>query len=83
MVEQLVAIFNRRGPAVVERQGVESALEQGRVRTLVLPYPVDRDEFDSLIVAATLSGVGIEFVTGAAAERLQEMGGIGAMLYFA
>ena len=40
-------------------------------------------EFDSVIVDATVGGAEIEFVYEAAAERLKEFGGVGALLYYA
>lgn len=81
-VEELVRLHNRRGAAVLERQGVETALSRGQVKTLVIPYPMDAAEFDLLIVDAIVNGAGLEFVYGAAAERLREFGGIGAKLYY-
>jgi hypothetical protein len=83
VVEGLISTFNRHGPAAVEQRSVELALEQGRVRSLVLPYPIAADEFDPLIVQATANGASVEFVTGPAADRLGELGGVGAKLYFA
>ncbi|ELR97065.1 hypothetical protein [Gloeocapsa sp. PCC 73106] len=82
VVDNLLYQFNKNGTAVVEKQGVEIALSQGRVKTLVLPYPVDTEEFDSLIVEVTLSGADVEFVYGEGAEKLKQFGGIGAALYY-
>jgi len=48
----------------------------------VLPYPIEAERFDSLIVDATVGGAEMEFVLGVAAERLEEFGGIGAELYW-
>lgn len=83
IVDELVSCSQRGGRAVLEQQGVIRALEQQKVKTLVLPYPVASDEFDSLIVDATLNGADIEFVYAEAAEKLSEFGGIGAVLYHA
>ena len=83
VVEDLVTRYNRKGPAVLEQQSVESALSHGRVKTLVIPYPIDREDFDPLIVEATVHGAGIEFVYGKGADKLNEFGGIGAALYYA
>lgn len=82
VVDNLLYQFNKNGPAVIEKQGVEMALERGKVKTLVLPYPVDTEEFDSLIVEVTLSGAQVEFVYGEGAEKLKQYGGIGAELYY-
>ena len=82
VVEQLVAKFNRRGPAVVERQAVEAALRDQNVRTLIIPYPIDSDEFDALIEDVVLAGADVEFVYGRGATKLKEVGGIGAVLHY-
>ena len=82
VVEELIRLYNRKGAAVLERQAVTTALSRGQVKTLVLPYPMDADEFDELIVEAVVNGADVEFVYGPAAARLQEFGGIGARLYY-
>jgi Bacterial archaeo-eukaryotic release factor family 10 len=82
VVENLVYHFNKNGTAVIEKQGVEKALSEARVKTLVIPYPMDTEEFDSLIVEVVLSGAQIEFVYGEGAEKLKQYGGIGAELYY-
>ena len=81
-VEELIRLANRGGAAVLERQGVETALGRGQVKKLVVPYPIDASDFDELIVDAVLHNVEIEFVYGAATTRLNEFGGIGAELYY-
>ena len=82
VVQELVELFNRNGTAVLEQQGVELALGQGRVKTLVIPYPIDKTDFDSLIADVVVSGAEVEFVYGAAADKLNQYGGIGARLYY-
>jgi hypothetical protein len=83
VVEALVSTAGRKGPAVVDRDGVESALAIGKVRTLVLPYPIDSDEFDVLILQATAIDADVEFVYGKGADRLNGLGGVGAQMYYA
>lgn len=82
VVENLVYKFNKNGTAVLEKQGVEKALRGGRVKTLVIPYPMDSKEFDSMIVEVVLSGADVEFVYGEGAEKLNQYGGIAAELYY-
>jgi len=82
VVDGLVASYNRSGTALLEKQGIERALEQGNVRSLVIPYPIDSDQFDAMIVNATVSGAEIEFVFDEAADKLNGFGGIGATLYY-
>ena len=82
VVDDLVARCTRGRTAVLERQGVEAAVRKGNAKTLVLPYPIDSDTFDSLVASATIAGVEIEFVYQEAADRLHEHGGIGARLYY-
>ncbi len=83
VVEDLVRLHNSGGAAVLEQQGVERAVANGQVRTLVLPFTLDDDRFDPLIVQAVVNGAEVEFVHGDAADKLQEYGGIGARLYYA
>ena len=83
VVDDLVARYNRDGSAVVERQGVETALSKGLAKTVVIPYPIESAEFDSLIVQATKTGAEIEFVYQEAAKKLEQFGGVGATLYHA
>lgn len=82
VVEELMNVHGSGGPAVIERQGVETAVSRGQVKRLILAYPIEADEFDALIVDVIVSGADIEFVYGTAADRLREYGGIGATLYY-
>lgn len=82
VVEELVARFHRNGTAIIDQEGVEKALIEGRVKTLVLPYPVETEKFDSLIVDVITNGAEVEFVYGEGGEKLKELGGIGAVLYY-
>lgn len=82
VVDDLVSRFHRNGTATIEKQGVETALLQSKVKTLVIPYPIDSEQFDSLIIEVMISGAEIEFVYGEGADKLNELGGIGAMLYY-
>lgn len=83
VVDDLVARYNRDGSAVVERQGVETALSRGLAKTVVIPCQIASSEFDSLILQATMTGAEIEFVYEEAAEKLDRFGGVGATLYHA
>lgn len=82
VVDNLIYQFNKNSSAVIEKQGVERSLQRGRVKTLVIPYPFDTEEFDSLIVEVALSNAEIEFVYGEGAQKLKQYGGIGAFLYY-
>jgi hypothetical protein len=52
------------------------------VKTLILPYPIDSEAFDPLLIQATLNNAEIEVVQGDAAAKLKAFGGIGANLYY-
>jgi len=73
---------------VIEEVGLELwrlaeiSLGLGQVKTLILPYPIDAEKFDVLMVDAIVNGADTEFVYGPAADRLNEFGGIGARLYY-
>jgi len=80
VVEELINL-SHRNRAAVGQQDVETALKRGQVKTLVIPYPIDAAQFDSLIVEAMINGAEIEFVYGEAAGKLKEFTGVGAILY--
>ena len=82
VVNDLLSRYHGNRTAVLELQGVEAALRQGRVKTLVVPYPIDAEKFDPLLVDAIINNAEIEFVLGEGAEKLNEYGGIGASLYY-
>ncbi|WNJ17115.1 hypothetical protein [Pontibacter sp. G13] len=82
VIEDLVALHNRRGAAVIELNDVKEALTTQRIKTLVVSYPFEESAKSELIYEAALQGVGINVVFGAAKERLDELGGIGAFLYY-
>lgn len=82
VVNDLLSRFHGAGTAVLEQQGVENALRQGRVNTLVIPYPIDSQQFDEIIIDATIHNAAIEFVMGEGADKLNEYGGIGATLHY-
>lgn len=79
VVENLESSYHT---GVKGQKAVEDALKLGDVKQIILPYPIDSDIFDELIVEATMNGSKIEFVYGEAADRLNELGGIGAILYY-
>lgn len=69
-----------RGVAGVE--DVLEALDNGQVRKVFLPYPIESDVFDTILVKALMANVEIELVHGKAAETLINLGGVGALLYY-
>ncbi len=82
LVNELVTRRETCGRGVTGAENILDALNNGQVRKLFIPYPIVSDEFDSLIVEALLANVEIELVHGEAAERLKDMGGAGALLYY-
>jgi hypothetical protein len=81
-VAHLVSLHNRAGAVALGQEAVQEALEQGRIKSLILPYPMDATQFDPLITKAAIQGTTIEFVYGAAADELAQVGGMGAYLYY-
>ncbi|HEY0135612.1 MAG TPA: hypothetical protein VGB85_16120, partial [Nannocystis sp.] len=62
---------------------VAACLERQQVELLVLPWPMqDPILRDTLPRQALLAGAKIELVSGAAAERLNTEGGVGARLFY-
>ncbi len=52
---EIKRLHNTNGAAVLEHEGVVKALGRAQVKTVVLPYPMDSDEFDALIVDAVIN----------------------------
>ncbi|MCA0871472.1 hypothetical protein LCL97_11590 [Seohaeicola saemankumensis] len=80
-IARLVDSMHRGGPAVLGHEDTIRALQANRVRELVLPYPCCED-YAPLIELAIAQSATVEFVTGAAAARLEQVGGVGATVYF-
>ncbi|WP_026972837.1 hypothetical protein [Aliagarivorans marinus] len=68
--------------AVTGTEAVLEALGNGQVSKILLPYPMDTDDFDALLVEALKANVDVELLHGEAAARLRGLGGIGAILYY-
>jgi len=81
IIDYLLLNSSPGGSALLEKQGVKDALKKGIAQQLVLPYPIDAEEFDELIIDAAINDVEVEFVQKEAAEKLKEFGGIGAILF--
>ena len=82
LVNELVDRRHACGTAVLETQGVFLALEQGQASKLVVSVPIDSDKFDQLLIRAILNNCEIEFLHGEAAKKLNEFGGVAAVLYY-
>ncbi|HMP05813.1 MAG TPA: hypothetical protein PJ982_05645, partial [Lacipirellulaceae bacterium] len=82
VVSDLIDRRHACGTAVLERQGVQLAVEQGQAQSIVLSLPIAAEEFDPLLVKAVLNNVDFEFLHGEAAERLNQFGGVAAKLYY-
>ncbi|TVQ00269.1 MAG: hypothetical protein EA381_07740 [Planctomycetaceae bacterium] len=61
---------------------VLAAVEQGQASKVIVSVPFDSDKFDELMLKSVLANVGVGFVHGQAAEKLNEFGGVAATLYF-
>ncbi len=83
VVGRMVSTHRSGGPAAFGFADVTEALGSGRVRELVVPYPVDAEQFDALAIDAARFSTPVEFVTGIASSKLSDAGGIGATLYYA
>ena len=81
----LTELMTRRqtcGRGVTGAQATIEALNNGQISKLFIPYPIDTDDFDSIVVEALLANVDIELLHGTAAVKLTEMGGVAALLYY-
>ncbi len=82
VIEDLVKLHNFNGAAVLELSVVAKAIEDNRIKSLVVSYPIEAEEKYELVYKASLKNNQINFVFGQAKERLDEFGGIGAFLYY-
>ncbi len=84
LVDQVIGMAKAGGRGALGRDAVLAALEQRRVEVLFVPWPLtDRDLRSRLSVQAFEAGSDIEMVRGAAADKLDEAGGLAARLYYA
>ncbi len=82
-VQQVIDFAKAGGRGALGRKDVELALQMRRVETLLLPWPTtDEVEANELSERAFASGGKVEWVRGAAADRLNQEGGIAARLYY-
>ncbi len=82
LVDELVSRRHACGTAVLEPQGVRLALEQGQVSKVVFSVPFECENFDKLVIKCILNNCDIEFLHGKAAAKLNEFGGVAAVLYY-
>lgn len=84
LVKDIIDLARSRGRGALGAQAVGEAVQQGRVELLVAPWPpADLPQLGQLTRTALANGSAVELVHGAAAEQLEEAGGIGARLYYA
>ncbi|PSW14492.1 hypothetical protein C9J01_08655 [Photobacterium rosenbergii] len=81
-MKQLIIRRETCGRAAVGKEAVLEALSLGQVKTLYIPYPIESDEFDPLLIKGVQAGADIELVHGEAAQTLNYLGGAGATLYY-
>ena len=83
LVDEVVNFTKSGSRGAVGHAAVAACLERQQVELLVLPWPMqDPILRDSLPREALLAGAKIELVSGAAAERLNAEGGVGARLFY-
>ena len=82
-VNDLLSRQRASGRAVTGVEDVMKALANGQVRKLLIPFPIESETFDALLVESVLANVDVELVHGAAADELNSVGGVGAVLYYA
>jgi hypothetical protein len=84
LVNQIIDMVKAGGRGALGHKAVSAALNQHRVELLVAPWPpADAEKTDDLALRAFASGGQIELVHGAAADRLNDEGGLAAQLYYA
>lgn len=83
LVDEVVGLARSGGRGALGRAAVEDCLARQQVELLILPWPLaDAALRDRLPLAALAGGARIEFVSGAAAERVNAEGGVAARLFY-
>lgn len=83
LVEEVVDLARSGSRGALGLAAVEDCLARQQVELLILPWPLaDAALRDHLPLAALGAGARVEFVSGAAAERLNEEGGVAARLFY-
>ena len=83
LVDEVVGLARSGGRGALGRVAVEDCLERQQVELLILPWPLaDAELRDRLPLAALAAGARIEFVSGAAAQRVNAEGGVAARLFY-
>lgn len=84
LVNQVIDFAKSGGRGALGRKSVQDAMDMQRVELLVLTWPTnDLDYANELAFRALQLNSKIELVHGAAADRLNKEGGLGARLYYA
>jgi hypothetical protein len=82
LVLELLIRRDTCGRGVVGTTQTLTALNNGQVRKLLMPYPMPSGPLDDILVEALMSNVEIELIHGKAAETLNGLGGVGALMYY-
>ncbi|GAL25785.1 hypothetical protein JCM19239_4272 [Vibrio variabilis] len=82
LVQELLIRQNTCDRSAFGLDAVMTALENGQVRRIYLPHPVDAQKFNMVLVEAMANNVDVEILHGDAAERLNALGGVAATLYY-
>lgn len=84
LVHQVIDMAKAGGRGALGKKAVTAALNQHRVELLIAPWPpADHDKIADLALKVFASGGQIELVHGAAADQLNDEGGLAAQLYYA
>lgn len=79
LLNELTVIGNN--VSVFGLDNTTSALVEGKVKKVILPYPFDTKKFNPLIIEAITQGTEIEVIYAEAAQRLVQLGGVAGVLY--
>jgi len=84
LVAEVVDLARSGGRGALGQADVAACLERKQVELLVLPWPIaDAELRDRLPREAVAAGARVELVSGEAAQRLAQEGGVAARLFYA
>jgi hypothetical protein len=83
LIDEVVGLARSGSRGALGLVAVEDCLARQQVELLILPWPVaDAAMRDRLPLMALRAGAQVEFVSGAAAERVNAEGGVAARLFY-
>lgn len=84
LADEVLGLARAGGRGAIGLEATEAALDRAQVELLIVAYPLGDPEVQERLLHRALGrGAAVELVAGAAAERLREVDGVAARLFYA